>query len=207
MPKINIRTSLGLTLSFQINLNNQHLSECRDKPLQAWRPPMCLIMQILRQVVVPLTPLCGVLLWLTCYINLSYLCSLPSTRQQGEESLPWHHISHPTWTWSCCTDLVKVRNDEWVGARPSVDSTVLLWMWDIARPKGIATEKDSSIREGSHGLGFGLEAHKALLREGEVVVCDVDKGIWKCTVNNEAQENVRNIMKCVTPWKHESGAL
>jgi hypothetical protein len=26
------------------------------------------------------------------------------------------------------TNAVKVRNDEWVGARPDVGSTVLLWM-------------------------------------------------------------------------------
>jgi len=37
-------------------------------------------------------------------------------------------------------EIVKARNDEWVGARPSVGSTVLLWMQDIAHPKGIATE-------------------------------------------------------------------
>jgi hypothetical protein len=73
--------------------------------------------------------------------------------------------------------VVKVRNNEWVGARPSVGSTVLLWMRDIARPKGIATEKDSSIREGSRGLGFGLEALQVLSREGEVVVCNVAKGV------------------------------
>jgi hypothetical protein len=36
---------------------------------------------------------------------------------------------------------VKARNDEWVRARPSMGSTVLLWMQDIAYPKGIATEK------------------------------------------------------------------
>jgi hypothetical protein len=36
--------------------------------------------------------------------------------------------------------------------------------------------KDSSIREGIRGLGFGLEVLQALLREGEVVVCDLAKG-------------------------------
>jgi hypothetical protein len=37
--------------------------------------------------------------------------------------------------------VLKARNDEWVWARPDVSSTVLLWTRDIARPKGIATEK------------------------------------------------------------------
>jgi hypothetical protein len=46
----------------------------------------------------------------------------------------------------------------------------------VACPKGIATEKDSSIREGSRGLGLGPEARQVLLREGEVVVCNVAKG-------------------------------
>jgi hypothetical protein len=47
-----------------------------------------------------------------------------------------------------------------------------------------------------------------LSREGEVVVCNVAKGVWKRAVNHEAQEKkCENIMKCVTPWKHESGAL
>jgi len=51
---------------------------------------------------------------------------------------------------------LKARNGEWVRARPDVSSTVLLWTRDITCPKGIATEKDSSVGEGSRGLGFGL---------------------------------------------------
>jgi len=43
---------------------------------------------------------------------------------------------------------VKARNDEWVGARPDVGSTVLLWMQDIACPKGIATEKRFLYKRG-----------------------------------------------------------
>jgi hypothetical protein len=50
--------------------------------------------------------------------------------------------------------LLKVRNDEWVGARPSVCSTVLLWMRDIARPKGIVTEKRWLYKRGESWNGL-----------------------------------------------------
>jgi hypothetical protein len=50
--------------------------------------------------------------------------------------------------------MVKVRNDEWVGARPDVGSTVLLWMQDIARPKGIATEKRFLYKKGESWTGL-----------------------------------------------------
>jgi len=49
---------------------------------------------------------------------------------------------------------LKARNDEWVGARPDVGSTVLLWMRDIARPKGIATEKRFLYRRGESWIGL-----------------------------------------------------
>jgi len=50
--------------------------------------------------------------------------------------------------------LVKVRNDEWVGARPDVGSTVLLWTRDIACPKGIATEKRFLYQRGESWTGL-----------------------------------------------------
>jgi len=49
---------------------------------------------------------------------------------------------------------VKARNDEWVGARPDVGSTVLLWTRDIAHPKGIATEKRFLYRRGESWIGL-----------------------------------------------------
>jgi hypothetical protein len=49
---------------------------------------------------------------------------------------------------------LKARNDEWVGARPDVGSTVLLWMQDIAHPKGIATEKRFLYRRGKSWIGL-----------------------------------------------------
>jgi len=49
---------------------------------------------------------------------------------------------------------LKARNDEWVGARPDVGSTVLLWMRDIACPKGIATEKIFLYRRGELWTGL-----------------------------------------------------
>jgi hypothetical protein len=54
---------------------------------------------------------------------------------------------------------VKARNGEWVGARPDMGSTVLLWMRDIARPKGIATEKIFLYKRGlwSGGSSSALE--------------------------------------------------
>jgi hypothetical protein len=59
-------------------------------------------------------------------------------------SLPLYYICLP----------VKARNDEWVGARPDVSSTVLLWMRDIARPKGIATEKRFLYGRGESWTGL-----------------------------------------------------
>jgi len=50
--------------------------------------------------------------------------------------------------------LVKARNDEWVGARPDVSSTVLLWTQDIAHPKGIATEKRFLYKRGDLWTGL-----------------------------------------------------
>jgi hypothetical protein len=50
--------------------------------------------------------------------------------------------------------LVKARNDEWVGARPDVSSTVLLWTQDIAHPKGIATEKRFLYKRGELWTGL-----------------------------------------------------
>jgi hypothetical protein len=50
--------------------------------------------------------------------------------------------------------LLKVRNDEWVGARPDVGSTVLLWTRDIACPKGIATEKRFLYKRGESWIGL-----------------------------------------------------
>jgi hypothetical protein len=41
-----------------------------------------------------------------------------------------------------------------VGARPDVGSTVLLWMQDIACPKGIATEKRFLYRRGKLWTGL-----------------------------------------------------
>jgi len=49
---------------------------------------------------------------------------------------------------------VKARNDGWVRARPDVSSTVLLWTRDIARPKGIATEKRFLCRRGESWTGL-----------------------------------------------------
>jgi len=49
---------------------------------------------------------------------------------------------------------VKVRNDEWVGARPDVGSTVLLWTRDIVCPKGIATEKRFLYKRGELWTGL-----------------------------------------------------
>jgi len=49
---------------------------------------------------------------------------------------------------------VKARNDEWMGARPDGGSTVLLWTRDIARPKGIATEKRFLYKRGESWTGF-----------------------------------------------------
>jgi hypothetical protein len=51
-------------------------------------------------------------------------------------------------------DTMKARNGEWVGARPDVGSTVLLWMQDIACPKGIATEKRFLYRRGELWTGL-----------------------------------------------------
>jgi hypothetical protein len=50
--------------------------------------------------------------------------------------------------------LVKARNDGWVRARPDISSTVLLWTRDIARPKGIATEKRFLCRRGESWTGL-----------------------------------------------------
>jgi hypothetical protein len=52
------------------------------------------------------------------------------------------------------THVLKARNDEWVRARPAVGSTVLLWTRDIARPKGIATEKRFLCRRGESWTGL-----------------------------------------------------
>jgi hypothetical protein len=49
---------------------------------------------------------------------------------------------------------MKVRNDGWVRARPDVSSIVLLWMRDIAHPKGIATEKRFLCRRGESWTGL-----------------------------------------------------
>jgi hypothetical protein len=49
---------------------------------------------------------------------------------------------------------LKARNGEWVRARPDVSSTVLLWTRDIARPKGIATEKRFLCRRGESWTGL-----------------------------------------------------
>jgi len=49
---------------------------------------------------------------------------------------------------------MKVRNDEWVGARPDMGSTVLLWTRDIACPKGIATEKRFLYKRGESWTGL-----------------------------------------------------
>jgi hypothetical protein len=49
---------------------------------------------------------------------------------------------------------LKARNDEWVGARPDVGSTVLLSTRDIARPKGIATEKRFLYKRGESWTGL-----------------------------------------------------
>jgi len=49
---------------------------------------------------------------------------------------------------------LKARNDEWVRARPDVSSTVLLWTRDIARPKGIVTEKRFLCRRGELWTGL-----------------------------------------------------
>jgi hypothetical protein len=51
-------------------------------------------------------------------------------------------------------EALKARNDEWVGARPDVGSTVLLWMRDIACPKGIATEIRFLYRRGESWIGL-----------------------------------------------------
>jgi hypothetical protein len=51
-------------------------------------------------------------------------------------------------------NTVKARNDEWVRARPDVSSTVLLWTRDMARPKGIATEKRFLCRRGESWTGL-----------------------------------------------------
>jgi hypothetical protein len=50
--------------------------------------------------------------------------------------------------------VVKVRNDEWVGAGPDIGSTVLLWMQDIAHPKGTATEKRFLYKRGELWTGL-----------------------------------------------------
>jgi hypothetical protein len=58
---------------------------------------------------------------------------------------------------SCNTflyNVLKARNDEWVGARPDVGSTVLLWTQDIAHPKGIATEKRFLYKRGKLWTGL-----------------------------------------------------
>jgi len=49
---------------------------------------------------------------------------------------------------------LKARNDGWVRARPDVSSTVLLWTRDIARPKGIATEKRFLYGRGESWTGL-----------------------------------------------------
>jgi len=49
---------------------------------------------------------------------------------------------------------VKARNDGWVGARPDVSSTVLLWTRDMTRPKGIATEKKFLWNRGESWAGL-----------------------------------------------------
>jgi hypothetical protein len=48
----------------------------------------------------------------------------------------------------------KAKNDEWVGARPDMGSTVLLSMQDIACPKGIATEKRFLYKKGELWTGL-----------------------------------------------------
>jgi len=55
---------------------------------------------------------------------------------------------------ACAFGALKARNDEWVRARPAVSSTVLLWTRDIARPKGIATEKRFVCRRGELWTGL-----------------------------------------------------
>jgi hypothetical protein len=59
---------------------------------------------------------------------------------------------------------VKVRNDEWVGARPDVGSTVLLWTRDIARPKGIATEKRFLYKRGESWTGLWCRGSLSALK-------------------------------------------
>jgi hypothetical protein len=59
--------------------------------------------------------------------------------------------------YTCPTGAItamKARNDEWVGARPDVGSTVLLWTRDIAHPKGIATEKRFLYKRGELWTGL-----------------------------------------------------
>jgi hypothetical protein len=72
---------------------------------------------------------------------------------------------------------MKVRNDEWVGARPSMGSTVLLWTQDIACPKGIATEKRFLYKRGESWTGLWSGGSSSTLKGGEVVVCNVAKGM------------------------------
>jgi len=67
-------------------------------------------------------------------------------------------VEHPKDFWMSMGTIwmsaVKARNDEWVRARPAVSSTVLLWTRDIARPKGIATEKRFLCRRGESWTGL-----------------------------------------------------